>query len=76
MFFDKSFGLYNITQVVFDKECKDEHDHMFEFKNIFNCIEKNIGLKIMQKMGYIGQGLGKHALGIKNLVESIRRPKY
>ena len=36
----------------------------------------NICLKIMERMGFKGKGLGKHEQGLKNPIETTIRPKY
>ena len=36
----------------------------------------NIGLKIMERMGFKGKDLGKHEQGLKNPIETTIRRKY
>ena len=62
----------DFAKVVCKKECNDEYE---------NCIDKtysyeNIGLKIMERMGFKGKGLGKDEQGLRNPIETIVRPKY
>lgn len=64
----------DFSEVVCKKECNDEHE---------NCIDRtssyyndNIGLKIMEIMGFKGKGLGKDEQGLRNPIETIVRPKY
>jgi len=56
------------------EECKDANDA--EFANIGSCFDDNVGLKIMNKIGYKGEGLGKHARGVKEPIAPVVRAKY
>lgn len=53
-----------------DKNCQKD--------NVVRCNgnEKNVGLKIMERMGYKGQGLGKYGQGMREPIKPIMRPKH
>jgi len=62
-----------------DKECKVEDNKYIgsvKFANIASCFNDNVGLKIMKKIGYKGEGFSKHGQGIQEPIESIVRTKY
>ena len=64
----------DFVEVVCNKESNDEHENFID-RN-YSYYNDNIGLKIMERMGFKGKGLGKDEEGLMNLIETIVRPKY
>ena len=47
-----------------------------QFADLVCYDNNNIGLKIMERMGFKGKGLGKHEQGIRSPIKPTIRPKY
>lgn len=77
--FDQPIDKCVSAEVVCDEdkdESKNCDGNVFDFANIASCFDDNVGFKIMKRMGYKGQGLGKYSQGRREPIKPIMRPKY
>lgn len=71
---DYAIENFEIAKDVCKKKCNDEHENCIDRTSSYYNV--NISLKIMKRMGFKCKGPGKGEWELRNLIETIVRPKY